>query len=68
MDLKIFVDVWKSHYYEDNVRIKQKLYLKVHLRGTCERAFRNQDWSYGEVLAGRPRAWLVKKIFFICMQ
>jgi len=24
--------------------------------------------SYGEILAGRPGAWLVKKLFFICMQ
>ena len=22
----------------------------------------------GEILAGRPEAWLVKKLFFICMQ
>ena len=28
----------------------------------------NQDLSYVEILAGRPGAWLVKKIFFICMQ
>ena len=27
-----------------------------------------RDLSYGEILAGRPVAWLVKKIFFICMQ
>ena len=27
-----------------------------------------QDLSYGEILTGRPEAWLVKKIFFICMQ
>ena len=24
----------------------------------------NQDLSYGEILAGRPGAWLVKKIYF----
>ena len=27
-----------------------------------------QDLSYSEILAGRHRAWLVKKIRFICMQ
>ena len=27
-----------------------------------------RDLSYGEILVGRPGAWLVKKIFFICMQ
>ena len=27
-----------------------------------------QDLSYGEILAGRPGAWLVKKIIFIGMQ
>ena len=27
-----------------------------------------RDLSYGEILAGRPGAWLVKKIWFICMQ
>ena len=25
----------------------------------------NQDLSYGEILAGRPAAWLVKIIFFV---
>ena len=28
----------------------------------------NQDLSYDESLSGQPGAWLVKKIFFICMQ
>ena len=28
----------------------------------------DRDLSYGEILAGQPGAWLVKKIFFICMQ
>ena len=28
----------------------------------------HQDLSYDEILAGRPGAWLVKKICFICMQ
>ena len=28
----------------------------------------DQDLSYGEILAGRPGAWLVKKIYFIYMQ
>ena len=27
-----------------------------------------QDLSYGEILASRPGAWLVKKTCFICMQ
>ena len=27
-----------------------------------------RDLSYSEILAGRPGAWLVKKIFSICMQ
>ena len=27
-----------------------------------------QDLSYDEILAGRPGAWLVKNICFICMQ
>ena len=27
-----------------------------------------QDLSYDDSLSGRPGAWLVKKIFFICMQ
>ena len=27
-----------------------------------------QDLSYGEILAGRPGAWLLKKIRFIYMQ
>ena len=27
-----------------------------------------QDLSYDEILAGRPEAWLVKKICIICMQ
>ena len=30
--------------------------------------FIDQDWSYNESLSGRPGAWLVKKIFFVCMQ
>ena len=25
----------------------------------------NQDLSYGEILAGRPGSWLVKKLFFL---
>ena len=28
----------------------------------------NQDLSYGDILAGRPGAWLVEKTFFICRQ
>ena len=28
----------------------------------------NQDLSFDGILASRPGAWLVKKIFFICMQ
>ena len=28
----------------------------------------HQDLSYDDSLSGRPGAWLVKKIFFICMQ
>ena len=27
-----------------------------------------QDFSYDESLSSQPGAWLVKKIFFICMQ
>ena len=27
-----------------------------------------QDLSYGEILAGGPGAWLVKKIYFICIK
>ena len=27
----------------------------------------DRDLSYGEILAGWPGAWLVEKIFFICM-
>ena len=27
-----------------------------------------QDLSFGEIFAGRPEAWLVKKIFLLCMQ
>ena len=39
--------------------LKQKARAKIRI---------NQDLSYGEILPGRPGAWLVKKIFFICMQ
>ena len=28
----------------------------------------DRDLSYGEILAGLPEAWLVKKIFYLCMQ
>ena len=38
--------------------------LKIHWLGI--KLYR--DLSYGEILAGRPGAWLVKKIYFICMQ
>ena len=43
----------------------QNLLIKSHVR---VKVFIYQDLSYGEILAGQPEAWLVKKIFFVCMQ
>ena len=40
------------------------LVIPIHSSYLKGKSFLDQDLSYGAILAGRPGAWLVKKIFF----
>ena len=50
-----------GHMYRDRERGSSMKYRIVN-------NYIDNDLSYGEILAGRPGAWLVKQICFICMQ
>ena len=66
MDLLTVISLWQSHIQMYVFQIYEEgnggfLHPMAWGRGKWSNC---QDLSYGEILAGRPGAWLVEKIFF----
>ena len=55
-------------YLHFNLYPIKRMVKSVSSRVSVSQTYLYQDFSYGEILAGRPGAWLVKNIFSICMQ
>ena len=59
-----------SSHFQKHFSIKRSLVKNMPANQIIHRnGCSDQDWSYGEILAGRPGAWLVKKfILYACNQ